>query len=115
MGTFKVVSGGTEDDNRDVQREIGEIVRNNEVVIFMKGTPLQPRCGFSARAVEILNNYQLNFVAIDVLTDQGIREGVKVYANWPTIPQVYFKGEFVGGSDILLEMHEAGELEELFK
>ena len=114
MSILKVLKGGRSSDegSRDVQKEIAEIVASNELVLFMKGTPLAPRCGFSARAIEVLNHYRPTF---DVLADSDIRDGIKQFSNWPTIPQAYFKGEFIGGSDILLEMHQAGELAELFK
>jgi monothiol glutaredoxin len=92
---------------------IGEIVRNNEVVLFMKGTALFPQCGFSGRAIAILDHLGVPFETIDVLQDQEIRQGIKEYSDWPTIPQLYVKGEFVGGSDIMMEMFESGELQQL--
>ncbi len=87
----------------------------NPVVLFMKGTPVFPQCGFSARVVQILSHVGVPFKGINVLEDGEIREGIKAYANWPTIPQLYVKGEFVGGCDIIMEMFQAGELQELMK
>ena len=92
---------------------IAEIVRNNEVVLFMKGTALFPQCGFSGRAIAILDHLGVPFETVDVLQDQEIRQGIKEYSDWPTIPQLYVKGEFVGGSDIMMEMFESGELQQL--
>ena len=89
---------------------IASIVAQNPVVLFMKGTPDQPRCGFSAVVVQILDHLDVPFVGVDVLQDEEIRQGVKAYADWPTIPQLYVKGEFVGGSDIVREMFQSGEL-----
>ena len=97
----------------DVQTRIDGIVKGNEVVLFMKGSPLFPQCGFSSRAVAILQHLGTEFESVDVLQDQGIRQGIKEYSDWPTIPQLYVKGEFVGGSDIMMEMYESGELAEL--
>lgn len=82
----------------------------NDVVLFMKGTPLFPQCGFSSKAVAILDHIGVEFASVDVLQDMDIRQGIKSYSEWPTIPQLYVKGEFVGGSDIMMEMFEAGEL-----
>ena len=94
------------------QAQIKEIVSANPVVLFMKGTKQFPQCGFSARAVQILQAAGCHdFVTVNVLEDEGIRQGIKEYANWPTIPQLYVKGEFLGGSDIMMEMFEAGELQ----
>ena len=92
---------------------IEEIVASNDVVLFMKGTELFPRCGFSSRAVAILDHLGVPFKTVDVLQDPEIRQGVKEYSDWPTIPQLYVKGQFVGGSDIMMEMFESGELKEL--
>src|SRR3569832_1211309 len=99
----------------DAQARIADIVSKNDVVLFMKGSPLFPLCGFSSRAVAILNHLGVDFDSVDVLQDQGVRQGIKEYSDWPTIPQLYVKGEFVGGSDIMMEMYESGELAELFK
>jgi monothiol glutaredoxin len=93
---------------------IQKIVTDNPVVLFMKGTPLFPQCGFSSRAVAILNHLNVEFDSVDVLQDQDVRQGIKAFSDWPTIPQLYVKGEFVGGSDIMMEMYESGELAELF-
>ena len=95
------------------QERISEIVNGNDVVLFMKGTPLFPQCGFSSKAVAILDHLGVEFTGVDVLQDMEIRQGIKAYSDWPTIPQLYVKGEFVGGSDIMMEMYEAGELQQL--
>jgi monothiol glutaredoxin len=92
---------------------IDGIVKGHDVVLFMKGTPLFPQCGFSSRAIAILEHLDVPFHSVDVLQDQEIRQGIKAYSDWPTIPQLYVKGEFVGGSDIMMEMFEAGELQAL--
>ena len=97
----------------DATTRIDEIVRSNDVVLFMKGTALFPQCGFSSRAVAILDHLGVSFETVDVLQDPEIRHGIKAYSDWPTIPQLYVKGEFVGGSDIMMEMFEAGELQQL--
>jgi monothiol glutaredoxin len=94
---------------------IDEIVKGSDVVLFMKGTPLFPQCGFSSRAIAILERLGVEFSSVDVLQDMEIRQGIKEYSDWPTIPQLYIKGEFVGGSDIMMEMYEAGELAQLVK
>ena len=93
---------------------IRETVSANDVMLFMKGSPQFPQCGFSATMIQILNHVGVGFQSVDVLTDPEIRDGIKAYSNWPTIPQLYVKGEFVGGCDILREMFESGELQELF-
>jgi monothiol glutaredoxin len=97
----------------DAKNRIDEIVKANEVVLFMKGTPLFPQCGFSSRAVTILEHLETPFETVDVLQDPEIRQGIKEYSDWPTIPQLYVKGEFVGGSDIMMEMFKSGELQQL--
>jgi monothiol glutaredoxin len=97
----------------DTSGRIDEVVRNNDVVLFMKGTALFPQCGFSSRAIAILDHLGVNYETVDVLQDPEIRQGIKEYSDWPTIPQLYVKGEFVGGSDIMMEMFEAGELQQL--
>ena len=89
---------------------IAQTVAQNDVVLFMKGTPDSPRCGFSSLAVQILDHVGAPFVGVDVLQDDGLRDGIKTFTDWPTIPQLYVKGEFVGGSDIVREMFQAGEL-----
>jgi monothiol glutaredoxin len=96
-----------------VQQRIADIVTGNDVILFMKGTPLFPQCGFSSRAIAILEHLGVGYDTVDVLQDQGIRQGIKQFSDWPTIPQLYVKGEFVGGSDIMMEMYEAGELAQL--
>lgn len=93
---------------------IKQEVSGNEVMLFMKGTPVFPQCGFSAAVVQILNHMGVKFNSSDVLVDPDIRQGIKEFSNWPTVPQLYVKGEFVGGCDILREMFETGELEEFF-
>jgi monothiol glutaredoxin len=98
----------------DTQELIKNQVTSNAVVLYMKGSPKFPQCGFSNLATQILDACQVKYVAIDVLADQNIREGIKAYANWPTIPQLYVNGEFVGGSDIMRAMYESGELQTLF-
>lgn len=92
---------------------IADTVAQHDVVLFMKGTPDAPRCGFSSLAVQILDHVGASFVGVDVLQDEALREGIKAYTDWPTIPQLYVKGEFVGGSDIVREMFNAGELQTL--
>ena len=97
----------------DTNGRIDEIVKANDVVLFMKGTPLFPQCGFSSRAIAILDHCGVAYDSVDVLQDERLRQGVKSFSDWPTIPQLYVKGEFVGGSDIMMEMFEAGELQQL--
>ncbi len=97
----------------EAKQRIDEIVRSNQVVLFMKGTALFPQCGFSGRAIAILDHLKVPFETVDVLQDQEIRQGIKAYSDWPTVPQLYVKGEFVGGSDIMMEMFESGELQQL--
>jgi len=97
----------------DVNARIDTLVKQSDVVLFMKGTALFPQCGFSSRAVAILDHLGVAFQTVDVLQDPEIRQGIKAYSDWPTVPQLYVKGEFVGGSDIMMEMFEAGELQQL--
>jgi len=97
----------------DTNQRIADIVGANDVTLFMKGTPLFPQCGFSSRAVAILDHCGVAYDSVDVLQDMEIRQGIKAYSDWPTIPQLYVKGEFVGGSDIKMEMFEAGELQQM--
>ena len=97
----------------DARARIDEIVNGNDVVLFMKGTALFPQCGFSSRAIAILDHLGVGYETVDVLQDPEIRSGIKEYSDWPTIPQLYVKGEFIGGSDIMMEMFEAGELQQL--
>ncbi len=96
-----------------IQDMIREQLSANDVVLFMKGTPLFPQCGFSSRAVAILDHLGVDYASADVLADPELRQGIKDYSNWPTVPQLYIKGELVGGSDIMMEMYEAGELQAL--
>ena len=98
-----------------VQELIEREVNEHDVVLFMKGTPVFPQCGFSASVVQMLSRMGVRFKGIDVLADPSIRQGIKEFAQWPTIPQLYVKGEFVGGSDIMMEMYEAGELGQLLE
>ena len=99
----------------DVLNKIDEKVKNNKVMLYMKGTPDAPQCGFSAHTVEILKSYGVPFASDDVLADAAVREAIKRYSNWPTIPQVFIDGKFVGGCDIVHELHERGELEPILK
>lgn len=96
------------------QKAIDDAVKANDVVLFMKGTPTFPQCGFSSVVVQVLDYLGVDYVSTNVLENSDIREGIKVYSDWPTIPQLYVKGEFVGGCDIVKEMFEAGELKQLF-
>ncbi len=89
---------------------IDKTIKDHDVVLFMKGTPEQPRCGFSSLVVQVLDHMGVEYVGVDVLQDEGLREGIKVYSDWPTIPQLYLKGEFIGGADIVREMFQSGEL-----
>ena len=100
----------------DAQQRIDQLVKNNDIVLFMKGTASFPQCGFSGRAVQILKACGVDtrsLATVNVLEDPAIREGIKEYSNWPTIPQLYVKGEFIGGSDIMMEMYESGELQQM--
>ncbi|MBB3195804.1 Grx4 family monothiol glutaredoxin [Roseateles terrae] len=98
----------------DVQQRIDDLVKNNRVMLFMKGTAQFPMCGFSGRAIQILKaSGASDLKTFNVLEDEAVRQGIKEYANWPTIPQLYIGGEFVGGSDIMMEMYESGELQQL--
>ncbi|MCU0523733.1 MAG: Grx4 family monothiol glutaredoxin [Elainella sp. Prado103] len=97
----------------EVQQRIDELVKDNKIMVFMKGTKLMPQCGFSNNVVQILNVLGVPFETCDVLSDPEIRQGIKEYSAWPTIPQVYINGEFVGGSDILIELYQKGELQQI--
>lgn len=97
----------------DTNARIDSLVSDNDVVLFMKGTPLFPQCGFSSRAVQILDHCGVAYESVDVLQDMEVRQCIKTYSDWPTIPQLYVKGEFLGGSDIMMEMFEAGELQQM--
>ena len=98
--------------NSETRSRIDELINSHSIMVFMKGTKLMPQCGFSNNVVQILNALGMNFDTFDVLSDMEIRQAIKEYSNWPTIPQVYLKGEFLGGSDILVEMYNSGELRE---
>jgi len=97
----------------EIKERIDNLLIENKIMVFMKGNKLMPQCGFSNNVVQILNTLGVPFETIDVLADQDIRQGIKEYSNWPTIPQVYVNGEFLGGSDILIEMYQKGELQQL--
>jgi monothiol glutaredoxin len=99
----------------DTQEKIKNIISNNEIVLFMKGTPDMPQCGFSMAVANVLKHLEVKFIGINVLEDEEIRNGIKVFSDWPTIPQLYIKGEFVGGCDIVREMFEKKELQFLLK
>jgi monothiol glutaredoxin len=96
----------------ELKQRIDDLVSQNKIVVFMKGSKLMPQCGFSNNVVQMLNSLGVPFETVDVLADYDIRQGIKEYSNWPTIPQVYINGEFVGGSDILIELYQKGELQE---
>ena len=97
----------------DANTRIDAIVKQDDIVLFMKGSPLFPQCGFSSRAIQILDHLGQPYETVDVLQDPEVRQGIKAYSDWPTIPQLYVRGEFVGGSDIMSEMFESGELKRL--
>ena len=99
----------------NAQEKIGQQVATHPVVLYMKGTPTFPQCGFSSAAVQMLKNCGTAFFSVNVLEDDEIRQGIKTFANWPTIPQLYVQGEFIGGCDIMKEMFASGELQQLFK
>ena len=99
----------------DVSERIRQEVADNPIVLYMKGTPVFPQCGFSAAVVQILSHLGVKFKGIDVLADPEIRQGIKEFSNWPTIPQLYVKGEFIGGCDIIREMYETGELQQVLE
>ena len=101
--------------NENIKERINDIVKKNEVCLFMKGTPEVPQCGFSLAVSNMLKHLEVNFTGINVLEDQEIREGIKVYSDWPTIPQLYVKSEFIGGCDIIKEMFEKGDLQKKFE
>jgi monothiol glutaredoxin len=94
-------------------QKIDELVKQNKIMVFMKGNKLMPQCGFSNTVVQILNTFGVPYETVDVLADPEIRQGIKEYSNWPTIPQVYINGEFIGGSDIMIELYQKGELQEV--
>jgi monothiol glutaredoxin len=97
----------------EVKERIDNLINQNKIMIFMKGTKLMPQCGFSNNVVQILNTLGVPFQTVDILADNDIRQGIKEYSNWPTIPQVYVNGQFVGGSDIMIEMYQSGELQQM--
>ena len=101
--------------NENIKEKINNLIKENEVCLFMKGTPEVPQCGFSLAVSNMLKHLEVNFTGINVLEDQEIREGIKVYSDWPTIPQLYVKSEFIGGCDIIKEMFEKGELQKKFE
>tara|TARA_B100002052_G_C15368538_1_gene370050 strand:+ start:80 stop:427 length:348 start_codon:yes stop_codon:yes gene_type:complete len=103
-----------EDKKIDVSESIKNEIKSNNVVLFMKGTPVFPMCGFSAAVVNILSELKVKYSSVNVLDSDEMREGIKIFSNWPTIPQLYIKEEFIGGCDIIKEMHDSGELKELF-
>ncbi len=96
----------------ELKERIDQLVKDNKILVFMKGAKLMPQCGFSNNVVQILNTLGVSYETVDVLADEEIRQGIKEYSSWPTIPQVYINGEFVGGSDIVYEMYQKGELQE---
>ena len=114
---FNVVSGNQShaSSSLDAHAQIEELIKNNPVFLFMKGTPETPQCGFSAKTSQILNSWNIPYQSFNVLSDQGIREGIKAYSNWPTIPQLYVNREFIGGCDIITELSESGELQEILQ
>jgi monothiol glutaredoxin len=97
----------------ELKERIDNLVSQNKILVFMKGSKLMPQCGFSNNVVQILNTLGVPYETVDVLSDYEIRQGIKEYSNWPTIPQVYINGEFVGGSDVLIELYQKGELQEI--
>lgn len=101
--------------SEDIMNKIQSQIDQNKVILYMKGTKEVPQCGFSARVVQIINSYDVPFETVDVLADPEIRQGIKEYSNWPTIPQLYINGKFIGGCDICTEMDESGELEPLLR
>ena len=102
------------DLDENVKQRIQTEIDSNNVVLFMKGTPVFPQCGFSSMVSQVLNHMSVEFKGIDVLTETSLRDGIKIFSDWPTVPQLYVKGEFVGGCDIIREMYDSGELKQLF-
>ncbi|TNF29742.1 MAG: Grx4 family monothiol glutaredoxin [Deltaproteobacteria bacterium] len=118
LGSEKVpVQGGTpvqeSNKNADLNERIQTLIGSSDIFLFMKGSPEMPQCGFSANVVSILNSLQINYNTFDILSDWDIREGVKQFSNWPTYPQLYVRGKLVGGNDIIMELHQDGELEDI--
>ncbi len=101
--------------NPELKQRIDDIVNSSQIMVFMKGSKLMPQCGFSNNVVQILNSFGVPFEGFDVLSDPDIRQGIKEYSNWPTIPQIYINGEFVGGSDIMIELYQSGELQQMIE
>ena len=99
----------------EVKAKIDQLVKENKIMVFMKGSKLMPQCGFSNNVVQILNTLGVPYETIDILADPEIRQGIKEYSNWPTIPQIYVNGEFVGGSDIAIELYQSGELQQMLE
>lgn len=97
----------------EVKAKIDQLVNDNKVMVFMKGSKLMPQCGFSNNVVQIFNSLGVPYETLDILADQEVRQGIKEHSNWPTIPQVYINGEFVGGSDIMIELYQSGELQQM--
>ena len=98
-----------------IQEQLKEVIDNNEIILFMKGTPDFPQCGFSGRTAQILQACDVRFASVDVLADNDVREGIKEFSNWPTVPQLYVRGEFVGGCDIVSQLFESGDLQGILK
>ena len=101
--------------NEEIRLKIEQIIQGNDILLFMKGNKLWPQCGFSAKALDILNFHGADYETFDILQDEEVRQGLKIYSNWPTFPQLYIKGALIGGYDIMKEMHEAGELATIIK
>ena len=110
---FSSNTESTDSTSSEPKERISNLIEKNPVLLFMKGTPEAPQCGFSNRVIQVLNSWDVPFESINVLSDENIRQEIKDFSNWPTIPQLYVKGEFVGGSDIMMEMFEAGELQQM--
>ncbi len=98
-----------------IQEQLKEVIDKNEVILFMKGSPDFPQCGFSGRTAQILQACEVKFASVDVLANSAVREGIKKLSNWPTVPQLYVRGEFIGGCDIMTELYENGELQKILK
>ena len=98
-----------------IQEQLKEVIDNNEIILFMKGSPDFPQCGFSGRTAQMLQACEVKFASVDVLSDSSVREGIKDYSKWPTVPQLYVRGEFIGGCDIMTELYENGELQKILK
>ncbi|MEM1348014.1 MAG: Grx4 family monothiol glutaredoxin [Myxococcota bacterium] len=114
-GEDEVAQNKTREEGGDVMSEIAHEVESNKIVLYMKGTPEQPMCGFSHRAVSILQSYGVPLYSVNILADQEKRQAIKEFSEWPTIPQIYVNGAFLGGSDLLMQMHETGQLEDVLR